>query len=151
MGCGTRTYKTWDPVDPVRTRTYKTWDPVDLVRTRTCKMWDPVDPVRTQTCKTCIKAASSQQRGSLLCPQQPYLLLKKGTRLQILTRTSGLFHCRCLKAASSQQRGPLLCPRLPHLLSKIGKPSIEDRKILTKIGVANMHFGRKSITCPTEQ
>ena len=50
MGCGTRTYKTWNPVDPVRTRTYKTWDPVDPVKTRAYKMWDPV---RTRTYKTC--------------------------------------------------------------------------------------------------
>ena len=73
----TRTYKTWDPVDPVRTRTYKTWDPEDPVRTwiinhgthgedlALCKTWVPVvdllrtlshemwDPMRTWSCRTC--------------------------------------------------------------------------------------------------
>ena len=37
----------------MRTRTYKTWDPVDPVKTRAYKTCDPVDPVRTRTYKTC--------------------------------------------------------------------------------------------------
>ena len=67
--------------------------------------------------RQCLKVTSSRQRGLLLCPRQPNLLLEKGTRFQLLTRTTGLFSCQCLKAASSQQRGasPLPTTALPSI------------------------------------